>query len=44
MESLDELTDRAGLEKIKTVGDAYMVVGGAAKLSNKVGPPHPTSN
>ena len=24
----DELTDHAGLEKIKTVGDAYMVVGG----------------
>ena len=24
----DELTDRHGLEKIKTIGDAYMVVGG----------------
>ena len=24
----DELTDRSGLEKIKTIGDAYMVVGG----------------
>ncbi len=26
--ALDDLTDTAGLEKIKTVGDAYMVVGG----------------
>jgi len=26
--SLDELTRRLGLEKIKTIGDAYMVVGG----------------
>jgi adenylate cyclase len=26
--SFDELADRHGLEKIKTIGDAYMVVGG----------------
>ena len=26
--AFDELTDRHGLEKIKTIGDAYMVVGG----------------
>ena len=27
--TFDELVDRAGLEKVKTIGDAYMVVGGA---------------
>jgi adenylate cyclase len=27
--AFDELADRYGLEKIKTIGDAYMVVGGA---------------
>ncbi len=27
--TFDDLTQRAGLEKIKTIGDAYMVVGGA---------------
>ncbi len=28
--TFDDLTDRYGLEKIKTIGDAYMVVGGLA--------------
>ena len=31
----DELTDRAGLEKIKTVGDAYMVVGGVPEPKSR---------
>ena len=26
--SFDELTEKHGLEKIKTIGDAYMVAGG----------------
>ena len=34
-ESLDELTDRAGLEKIKTVGEAYMVVGGVPEPKSR---------
>ena len=29
--SFDQLTERHGLEKIKTIGDAYMVVGGVPK-------------
>jgi class 3 adenylate cyclase len=29
--AFDELADRLGLEKIKTIGDAYMVVGGLPK-------------
>ena len=32
--AFDELADRYGLEKIKTIGDAYMVVGGLPKPSD----------
>lgn len=32
--AFDELADRYGLEKIKTIGDAYMVVGGLPTPSN----------
>jgi len=31
--AFDELVERAGLEKIKTIGDAYMVVGGMSTAS-----------
>ncbi len=31
--AFDELVDRAGLEKIKTIGDAYLVVGGMSSAS-----------
>jgi adenylate cyclase len=31
--SFDELAERHGLEKIKTIGDAYMVVGGVPQVS-----------
>lgn len=34
----DELADRFGLEKIKTVGDAYMVVGGLPRGSDDSSP------
>ena len=34
----DELADRFGLEKIKTVGDAYMVVGGLPRGSDDAAP------
>jgi class 3 adenylate cyclase len=36
----DELTERFGLEKIKTVGDAYMVVGGLEDDQEKAGAHH----
>ncbi len=32
--AFDELVDRHGLEKVKTIGDAYMVVGGMPELSD----------
>jgi class 3 adenylate cyclase len=31
--AFDELVERAGLEKVKTIGDAYMVVGGMSTAS-----------
>jgi class 3 adenylate cyclase len=40
----DELADRFGLEKIKTVGDAYMVVGSLEHDRKEVGPHHPASH
>jgi class 3 adenylate cyclase len=40
----DELTERFGLEKIKTVGDAYMVVGGLEQDQEQVGPHRPASH
>ena len=33
--AFDDLADRHGLEKIKTIGDAYMVVSGAARTANR---------